>query len=63
MTYFPMETSDQYALVIAPAIVIAAASFCVGLRFRAHWIQRTRIYADDWLCFFTLVPKPSLFVS
>ncbi|KAF2675649.1 hypothetical protein K458DRAFT_324150 [Lentithecium fluviatile CBS 122367] len=55
MTTFPLNTSDQHALVAVPTVMMALASLCVGLRFRARKIQRAKLQMDDWLCLFTLV--------
>lgn len=55
MTTFPLNTGDQHALVAVPTVMMALASICVGLRFRARKLQRAKLQMDDWLCLFTLV--------
>jgi hypothetical protein len=58
MTTFPLETSEQHALVAVPIVLIVLASICVGLRFRARKIQRAKLLLEDWLCLLTLVCVP-----
>jgi hypothetical protein len=54
---FKAKNSHQLAIVVVPIIMVLLATICVGLRFRARRLQKSKVMFDDWLCVLALVSR------